>query len=317
MEYRNLGRSGLRVSAVGLGCNNLSRPGTASESQEGSTALVHAALDAGVTFFDTADIYGAEFGRSEEMLGRALGSHRDEVVIATKWGHSGYQGPVAAWQDKGSRRYLRLAVEDSLRRLGTEWIDLYQLHTPDPNTPIEETLQALDELVLAGKIRYAGSSNLAAWQVVEAELTSRLGGITRFVSAQNEYSLLVRDAERELLPVARQYGIGFLPYFPLYNGIFTGKYSRDGGPQQSRIIRQKPGLLSTVPWDAYDRFEQFGADRGLTVLEATMGWLLAVSGLASVIAGATTPDQVRQNAATSGAWQPTAEELALIGEIFP
>jgi aryl-alcohol dehydrogenase-like predicted oxidoreductase len=317
MEYRNLGRSGLRVSAVGLGCNNLSRPGTASETQEGATALVGAAIDAGVTLFDTADIYGSGFGRSEEMLGVALKGKRDDVVLATKWGHASHGGPRASWEDKGSRRYVRLAVEDSLRRLQTDHIDLYQLHTPDPHTPIEETLAALDELIAAGKVRYVGSSNFADWQVVEAELTARVLGTQRFVSAQNEYSLLVRDAEQELLPIVQRYGIGFLPYFPLYNGIFTGKYSRQGGPAGSRIMRQKRGLLSTVPWDAYEQFDMFARERGIGVLEATIGWLLRVPVLTSVIAGATTPDQVRQNAAAAEAWRPSAAESAEIADIFP
>ncbi|WP_210508683.1 aldo/keto reductase [Naasia sp. SYSU D00057] len=316
MEYRNLGRSGLRVSAVGLGCNNLGRPGTASESAEGAAALVGAALDSGVTLFDTADIYGARFGLSEELLGSALQGRRDEAIIATKFGHTGVAGDRPSWQDKGSRRYIRLAVEDSLRRLRTDHIDLYQLHTPDPHTPIEETLAALDELVREGKVRYLGSSNLAAWQVVEAEFLAREAGGSRFVSAQNEYSLLARDAEKELLPVARRYGIGFLPYFPLYNGIFTGKYTSAGGPKDSRIMRQKRGLLETVPWDAVDRFAEFASARGLTMLEATIGWLLAVRGLTSVIAGATTAEQVRQNAAAADVWRPTPDEMAEVAGIF-
>src|SRR3954453_21499062 len=208
MEYRNLGRSGLRVSAVGLGCNNLGRPGPGSESPEGAAALVGAALDAGITLFDTADIYGGRFGLSEELLGDALQGRRDEAIIATKFGHSSVPGDRLAWQDKGSRRYIRLAVEDSLRRLRTDHIDLYQLHTPDAHTPIEETLAALDELVREGKVRYLGSSNLTAWQIVEAEFTAREAGGSRFVSAQNEYSLLSRAAEKELLPIAERYGIG-------------------------------------------------------------------------------------------------------------
>jgi aryl-alcohol dehydrogenase-like predicted oxidoreductase len=316
MEYRNLGRSGLRVSAVGLGCNNLGRPGTASESAEGAAALVGTALDAGITLFDTADIYGSRFGLSEELLGAALQGRRDEAIIATKFGHSGVPGDRPAWQDKGSRRYIRLAVEDSLRRLRTDHIDLYQLHTPDPHTPIEETLAALDELVREGKVRYLGSSNLTAWQVVEAEFTARVSGGARFVSAQNEYSLLARGAEKELLPVVRRYGIGFLPYFPLYNGIFTGKYTSAGGPEGSRIMRQKRGLLETVPWDTVDRFADFARARDLGMLEATMGWLLAVRGLTSVIAGATKPEQVVQNAAAADAWRPTPDEVAEVAELF-
>ncbi len=316
MEYRNLGRSGLRVSAVGLGCNNLGRPGTACEGPDGADQLVGAAIDAGVTLFDTADIYGGRYGLSEELLGDALAGRRDRVIVATKFGHSGAQSPIPSWQDRGSRRYIRLAVEGSLRRLRTDWIDLYQLHTPDPNTPVEETLAALDELVQEGKIRYLGSSNFAAWQLVEAELTARAGGRERFISAQNEFSLLARGAEKELLPLARRYGIGFLPYFPLYNGIFTGKYTRAGGPEGSRIMRQRRQLLETVPWDVLDRFDAFAKERELTMLQATMGWLLSVEGLSSVIAGATTPDQIRQNAEAGAAWTPTADEAEEISALF-
>src|SRR3954452_8924854 len=316
MEYRNLGRSGLRVSAVGLGCNNLGRPGTASESAEGTAALIGAALDSGVTLFDTADIYGGRFGLSEELLGAALSGRRHEAIVATKFGHSGVSGDRPSWQDKGSRRYIRLAVEDSLRRLRTDHIDLYQLHTPDPHTPIEETLAALDELVREGKVRYLGSSNLTAWQIVEAEFTAREAGSSRFVSAQNEYSLLSRDAEKELLPVVHRYGIGFLPYFPLYNGIFTGKYTSAGGPQESRIMRQKRELLETVPWNSIDRFAEFARAHGISMLEATMGWLLTAPALTSVIAGATTVEQVRQNAAAGDTWQPTPDDLAAGAGIF-
>src|SRR3954470_1525575 len=196
MQYRNLGPSGLRVSAVGLGGNNFGPAGTVSIDQGGTDAVVDAALDARITFIDTADVYGAEFGASERLLGRALTGRRDEVVIATKFGHSEIASPIPAWGAKGSRRYIRLAVEGSLRRLSTDWIDLYQLHTPDPTTPIEETIDALHDLVTAGKIRYYDSSNLAAWQIAEAHLTAALRGKRPFVSAQNEYNLLARAAEQ-------------------------------------------------------------------------------------------------------------------------
>ncbi|WBU39328.1 aldo/keto reductase [Homoserinibacter sp. YIM 151385] len=317
MEYRTLGRSGLRVSAVGLGCNNLGRTGTASEEQAGTDAVVGAAIDAGITLFDTADVYGAEYGLSERRLGAALGSRRDEVVIATKFGHADIPSPLPSWGARGSRRYIRLAVEGSLQRLGTDRIDLYQLHTPDPATPIEETMTALDELVKEGKILYIGHSNLAAWQLAQADVLADLLGTEHFVSAQNEYSLLRRGAERELLPAAEELGVGFLPYFPLYNGLFTGKFTRTERPADTRIARQRPHLAEEAPWDAIEAFEAFCRERGITMLEATIGWLLARPALSSVIAGATRPEQVAQNAAATTAWEPDEEALALIDGWFP
>ncbi|MBD8468264.1 aldo/keto reductase [Plantibacter sp. CFBP 8798] len=317
LSYRPLGRSGLLVSAVGIGCNNFGREGTVTESLDGTRAVVDAAIDAGVTLFDTADIYGREYGLSEQLLGQAIAGRRDEIVLATKFGHVDYESPIPNWGAKGSRRYIRLAVEGSLRRLGTDWIDLYQLHTPDPFTPIEETIAALDELVHEGKIRYAGHSNFAGWQLTEADWAARTAGHPAFISAQNEYSLLVRGAERELFPAIRAAGVGFLPYFPLYNGLFTGKFSRDGGPADSRIMRQRKHLLDTAPWDAIEAYQVFCDERGISMLEATFGWLLAQDGLTSVIAGATTPQQIRANAAAGSAWSPTAEEAAWISDRFP
>ncbi|OAN33287.1 aldo/keto reductase [Plantibacter sp. H53] len=317
LSYRPLGRSGLLVSAVGIGCNNFGREGTVTESLDGTRAVVDAAIDAGITLFDTADIYGREYGLSERLLGQAIAGRRDEIVLATKFGHVDYESPIPNWGAKGSRRYVRLAVEGSLRRLGTDWIDLYQLHTPDPFTPIEETIAALDELVHEGKIRYAGHSNFAGWQLTEADWAARTAGHPAFISAQNEYSLLVRGAERELFPAMRAAGVGFLPYFPLYNGLFTGKFSRDGGPADSRIMRQRKHLLDTAPWDAIEAYRAFCDERGISMLEATFGWLLAQDGLSSVIAGATTPQQIRANAAAGSAWSPTAEEAAWISDRFP
>ncbi len=316
LEFRPLGRSGLRVSAVGLGGNNFGRAGTASERQEGTDAVVHAALDSGVNLIDTADVYGREYGLSETLLGAALRGRRDEVVIATKFGHSSIPSPLPDWGARGSRRYVRLAVEGSLRRLRTDWIDLYQLHTPDPRTPIEETLSALDELVREGKVRYIGHSNLTAWQLVEAEFTARALGSERFISAQNEYSLLARDAERELLPAAERFGVGFLPYFPLQNGLLTGKFRRDDAPADTRIMRQRRHLLEQAPWDVIERYRTFAEQRGLSMLEATIGWLCSRSGIASVIAGATRPEQIRQNAAAGSGWRPDAEEFEEISQIF-
>ncbi|MBI5162025.1 MAG: aldo/keto reductase [Micrococcales bacterium] len=317
MEYRKLGDSGLRVSAVGLGCNNLGREGTATEDQDGTDRVVGAALDAGVTLFDTADIYGTEFGLSERRLGKALGSRRDEAVVATTFGHQAVEGAYPSWGAKGGRRYIRRAVEDSLMRLGTDRIDLLQLHTPDPETPIEETLAALDELVRAGKVLYLGHTNLAAWQLAEAELVARAMGVERFVSASNEYSLLQRAPEQEILPAAEHFGVGFLPYFPLANGLFTGKFTRTERPEDSRIQRQRPWIAEHAPWDAMESYAAFCAERGITMLTATIGWLLAQPALSSVIAGATRPEQIRQNAEAATAWNPDAEDVAHISRLFP
>ncbi|RUR01153.1 aldo/keto reductase [Labedella endophytica] len=316
MEYRPLGPSGLMVSSVGIGCNNFGRSGTVTETQAGTDAVVSAAIDAGVTLFDTADIYGKEPGLSETLMGNSLRGRRDQVIVATKFGHSDYEVGIPSWGAKGSRRYVRLAVEASLRRLQTDWIDLYQLHTPDPITPIEETLAALDELVVEGKVRYIGHSNFSGWQAVEADWAAQSAGTAAFVSAQNEYSLIVRDAEKELLPALDAYGLGFLPYFPLYNGLFTGKFSRSGGPNDSRIMRQRPHLLENAPWDAIEQFETFCSERDITMLQATVAWLLAQPALTSVIAGATRPEQIAQNALAATAWDASDEDIALIGALF-
>lgn len=316
IDYRALGNSGLIVSNIGLGCNNFGRVNTASQTQAGTDAVVHAAIDAGVTLFDTADIYGSERGLSELLMGNSLVGRRNEIVLATKFGMdmSGANGPD--WGARGSRRYVRLAVEASLRRLQTDWIDLYQLHTPDPNTPIEETLAALDDLITEGKVRYIGHSNLTGWQVADAEYRAVLGGHPRFISAQNEYSLLERGVEKEVLPAVNHYGLGFLPFFPLYNGLFTGKFSRSGGPADSRIVKIRPHLLETAPWETMGQYEAFCAERGITMLAATLAWLLAQPGLTSVIAGATRPEQIIQNVASSTEWAPTEADLAEISAMF-
>ncbi|HEY9498934.1 MAG TPA: aldo/keto reductase [Terrimesophilobacter sp.] len=316
LQYRTLGPSGLRVSTIGLGCNNFGRANTVTETQEGTDAVIHAAIEAGVTFFDTADIYGRTPGLSETLMGNSLSGKRDRIVLATKFGMDmkGANGPD--WGARGSRRYIRRAIEGSLRRLQTDWIDLYQLHEPDPHTPIEETLSTLDDLVTEGKVRYIGHSNLAGWQIAEAEFTARAHGYQKFVSAQNEYSLLTREAETEVLPAAREYGLGFLPFFPLYNGILTGKYTRSGGPADSRVMSEKRYLLEQADWDAIENFQAFCDARGLAMLTATFSWLLAQPGLASVIAGATTPEQITQNVAAAGGWTPSADDLDEIGTIF-
>lgn len=316
MQYRRLGRSGLTVSVVGLGCNNLGRPGTATESQEGTDAVVHAALEAGVTLFDVADTYGATAGLSEERLGAALGARRSEVVLATKFGMDagGANGPD--FGARGSRRYIVQAVEASLRRLGTDWIDLYQFHTPDEATPIEETLSALDDLVRSGKVRYIGHSNRAGWQIAEAEFVARELGTERFISAQNHYNLLDRRAELEVLPAARAYGLGVLPYFPLANGMLTGKYSGGTAPEGSRLSHTRRHMVRDADLDQLARYGDFARQRGLTEVDVAFGWLAAQEPVSSVIAGATRAEQVRQNA-QSVRWVPTPEERAELDELFP
>ena len=316
MDTRRLGHSGLAVSVVGLGCNNLGRRGSATQTQEGTDAVVRAALDAGITLFDVADIYGPEPGGSEEMLGRALRGHRDEVVLATKFGMDlgGANGPD--FDARGSRRYIRTAVEASLRRLGTDRIDLYQFHTPDPLTPIEETLDALDDLVREGKVGHIGHSNRAGWQVAEAEFVARRRGGARFVSSQSHYNLLDRRAELEIIPAAQAYGIGVLPYFPLANGLLTGKYSTGTAPEGSRLRYSKPQLLESADLDQLRALGDFARERGLTELEVAFSWLASRPAIGSVIAGATRPEQVRQNA-TAIRWVPTPEDEAALDEIFP
>ena len=316
LAHRTLGRSGLAVSVVGLGCNNFGRPGTLTQTQEGTTAVIDAADDLGVTLLDTADMYGGNPGQSEIYLGHALVGRRDRFVVATKFGHSEVDLGIANGAPKGSREYIRTAVRDSLRRLGTDHIDLYQLHTPDPSTPVADTIGALNELVAEGTIVHFGHSNFTAQQVVAAdEAAQQLGG-SRFESAQNEFSLLARDAERDLLPTVRRFGLGFLPYFPLYNGLLTGKFTRTVRPGDTRIARQRPHVADDAPWDTLERYEAFCAEHGVTMLAATISWLLAQPGLTSVIAGATNPEQLRQNAAASRDWAPTAGELHTISDIF-
>jgi aryl-alcohol dehydrogenase-like predicted oxidoreductase len=316
ISYRALGNSGLMVSSVGLGCNNFGRAKTASETAEGTRAVIDAAVDAGVTLFDTADIYGATPGLSETLMGEALQGKRDRIVLATKFGMDmgGVNGPD--WGARGSRRYVRRAVEASLRRLRTDWIDLYQLHQPDPHTPIEETLEVLDDLIAEGKVRYIGHSNLAGWQIADAEYAARLGHHPRFVSAQNEYSLLARGAEEEVLPAVRHYGLGFLPFFPLYNGLLTGRYSREGGPADGRLVTAKPHLLATAPWDVLDAYREFCEARGISMLTATFAWLLAQPSLASVIAGASRPEQITGNVDAAAGWAPSPAEVAEISALF-
>ncbi|WP_194408991.1 aldo/keto reductase [Microbacterium cremeum] len=317
VPLRRIGASGLLVSAVGLGCNNFGRPGTRTETIDGTREVLDAAIDAGVTFLDTADMYGRDPGLSETLMGEALKGRRDQVTLATKFGHSGRDMGYPASGAKASRTYVRRAVEASLSRLQTEWIDLYQLHTPDPHTPIEETLDVLADLVREGKVRYIGHSNLSGWQIAEAHYVAAQRAGVPFVSAQNHYSLLARAAEREVLPAVERFGLGFLPYFPLHNGLLTGKFTRDHAPADSRIMRQRRHVWQEAPWEAIEAYRAFCDERGITMLQATFGWMLARPPLASVIAGATSPEQVRANAAAAAAWTPTAEDLARIDELFP
>jgi aryl-alcohol dehydrogenase-like predicted oxidoreductase len=303
MTYRSLGRSGLRVSTVGLGCNNFGM----RIDQDATTAVVGAALDAGITLFDTSDSYGP----SEELLAEALAGHRDEVVLATKFATDlrGANGPD--WGARGARRYIRRAVERSLRRLRTDHIDLYQMHYPDPSTPIEETLAALTELVHEGKVLYVGCSNFAAWQLTDADWTARTAGLERFISAQNEYSLLRTEVEQELVPACERFGVGILPYFPLASGLLTGKYRRgDAPPEGGRIAAWgMTGLLSDANFDVVEALESFASERSISLLQVAMGGLAARPAVASVIAGATSPEQVRANA-EAGVWVPSAEDAA-------
>jgi aryl-alcohol dehydrogenase-like predicted oxidoreductase len=313
MSYRRLGQSGLTVSVVGVGCNEFGR----TVDADGTRAVIEAALDVGINFFDTADIYGGEIhGRSEEYLGAALKHHRDDVIVATKFGMDmeGVNGPD--WGARGSRRYLTRAVEASLRRLDTDHIDLYQFHEPDPATPIEETLSALDDLVRAGKVRYVGNSNFAGWQVADAAWVARTDHLTPFISAQNEYSLLNRGAEVELVPACQRFGLGVLPFFPLASGLLTGKYRRgEPAPEGTRMSRERfAPRLARANWDVIERIEEYARQRSISMLEVAIGGLAAMPAVASVIAGATTPEQVRANAAAAQ-WQPSAEDLAELDAI--
>ena len=310
MDYRRLGHSGLWVSAVGIGCNNFG----AKCDEAATRAVVHACLDAGITLFDTADMYGNR-GGSETLLGRILGHHRKDIVLASKFGLPMGEGP---YFNGAGRHYIMRAVEDSLRRLRTDHLDLYQVHRPDPATPIEETLRALDDLVRDGKVRYVGCSNFAGWQLAEAEWAARAGGTVRFISAQNGYSLVDRRIEGELVPAANAYGVGILPYFPLANGLLTGKYQRnhampDGARMTERPTRAEE-VLTDRNWTIAEKVADYAAARGHSLLEAAIGWLASQDHVPSVIAGATTAEQVAQNAAAAD-WRMTAEEIADINAL--
>ncbi len=310
MQQRNLGPSGLQVSVVGLGCNNFG----GRIDLEASRAVVHKALDVGITLFDTADIYG-NAGGSETTLGQILGDRRKDIVLATKFG-------MPMDQDRklmgGSRRYIMSAVEASLKRLKTDWIDLYQLHQPDPRTPIEETLRALDDLVHQGKVRYVGCSNLPAWQVVDALWTSRHNGLASFISCQDEYSLVVRQHETSLIPAMQANGLGLLPYFPLACGLLTGKYKRNAAPpagtRLANMQQRADQYLTEENFGIVEKLTDFAEKRGHSILELAFSWLAAKPTVASVIAGATKPEQIVQNV-TAASWALTPDEIAEVDAI--
>jgi aryl-alcohol dehydrogenase-like predicted oxidoreductase len=310
MKQRNLGTSGLLVSTIGLGCNNFG----GRLDLEGTRAVIHAAFDHGITLFDTADVYGNQ-GGSEELMGQVLGDRRKDIVLASKFGlpMDGENGRLKG----GSRRYIMSAVEASLKRLKTDYLDLYQYHKPDPLTPTEETLRALDDLVKQGKVRYIGCSNLPGWQVVEAQWTSKHLGLESFVSCQDEYSLLVRKAEQDVAPVAARYGMGLLPYFPLASGMLTGKYKRGAPtPAGTRMAGtdRYARYLTDSSFDVVEKLESYAKARGHTLVELAFSWLLAKSPVSSVIAGATKPEQIAQNV-KAGDWALSAGEIQEIEAI--
>jgi aryl-alcohol dehydrogenase-like predicted oxidoreductase len=304
MEFRRLGDSGLKVSEIGLGCNNFGM----RIDEAKTTAVVEAALAAGITFFDTADVYGGT--KSEVMLGKALGSRRHDVVLATKFG---IPLGAAPYSGGGSRRYIVRAVEASLTRLGTDYVDLLQMHQFDPETPLEETLRALDDLITAGKVRYIGNSNYAGWQIADADWIARTAHFARFVSAQNQYSVLERAVAHEVLPACEHFGLGFLPFFPLASGLLTGKYRRGAPPPEGTRLAamgaRAARALSDRNFDRVEALEAWARERGHTLLDLAFAWLLGQPVVSSVIAGATSPEQVAANAATAG-WRLTSEEVA-------
>ena len=297
MEQRSLGNSALKVSVVGVGCNNFGRR---MHDMAAVRAVVHRALDLGVTLFDTADVYGS--GKSEEFLGETLGVRRKDVVLATKFGMAPGGG--------ASRRYIVQAVDASLKRLRTDWIDLYQVHRPDTATPIEETLRALDDLVRQGKVRAIGCSNFSARQVNEAQRVAAGKKLTPFVTCQDEYSLLVRGIEKDLVPTMEQHGLGLLPYFPLASGLLTGKYKRGAPMPQGARLAYSSGhseFINERNWALVEQFDALATRSGHTLLELAFGWLLAKPVVASVIAGATKPEQIEQNVRASERRPPPAQ----------
>lgn len=307
MELRRLGRSGLLTSEVGLGTNNF---GTRLD-EPSARAVLDQALELGITFIDTADVYGR--GASEALLGKLLGPRRHDVVLATKVGMAMGDSPL----ERGtSRAWILREVEASLLRLRTDYIDLYQLHAPDPDTPILEALEALDDLVRAGKVRYVGYSNFAAWQMADADWTARTWHLTRPISAQDHYNLLVREVERELVPMCRAFGLGLIPYFPLESGFLTGKYRLGATPEGARLGQSPRAsrVLTPQNFERLGRLDAFAQDRGHTLLDLAFGWLLGHPEVATVIASASSPEQVRQNVQAAG-WSVDPAELGAVGAI--
>jgi aryl-alcohol dehydrogenase-like predicted oxidoreductase len=305
MRTRTLGDGGPEVSVVGLGCNNFG----GRVDLDGTRAVVDAAVDVGITLLDTADVYGGG-GGSEELLGRVLEGRRERVLIATKFGGDMGDGTTA----RGSREYVRKAVDASLRRLQTDYIDLYQYHRPDGITPYEETFGALDELVREGKVRYVGQSNFTARDVEEVDAFARRREITRPVSAQNQYSLLRREVEEDLLPTCERLGVGVLPYFPLASGLLSGKYKRDAARPEGTRLTNRDEVFTAETWDRIEALERYADERGVTLLEVAIGGLAAEPAVASVIAGATKPEQVHANA-RAGEWVPTPDDVAALNEL--
>ncbi|HEX3615119.1 MAG TPA: aldo/keto reductase [Solirubrobacteraceae bacterium] len=305
MEYRQVGDSGLTVSALGLGCNRFSIRSDAKQSE----AIVATAIECGITMFDVADVYGEPAGASEEYLGKALKGRRDGVVIATKFGN-----PPNVRESGTSRRYVKRAVEASLRRLGTDWIDLYQIHGPDRRTPIEETLSALHDLITEGKIRYAGTSMCSPWEVVEGHFVAEMKAHPRCISTQAQYSLLHRNPEQDLVRACARYKVGLIPFFPLAQGLLTGKYtSAEAPPEDARLSKL---TLDAERVDVITEIAEFGNKRGISVLDVAIGWLASRPTVATVIAGATSPEQVLANAAAVQ-WSPTADDVRELDEIVP
>ena len=302
MRTRELGRGGREVSVVGLGTNNFGM----RIDYEATVAVIDAALEHGITLFDTADIYGQ--GTSEDFIGRALEGRRDRVVLATKFGKEMDERPD---KSRGSRDYIRWAVEGSLRRLRTDVIDVYQMHEPDPTTPIDETLAALHELVQAGTVRHIGSSNYSAAQIEEADRVARERGLTRFVSAQNHYSLVERDVEDEILPACERLDIGMLPFFPLASGLLTGKYTRGVEATEGRLAGRE---VPEERWDRLERLRAYADERGVPLLSVAIGGLAAMPAVSSVISGATKPEQVAANV-EAGTWVPSADDLAALKQL--
>ncbi len=306
MEFRQLGNSGLTVSVVGLGCNNF---GVRCDEKQ-SEKVINAAIDSGITFFDTADIYGGR-GGSETILGKVLNRRRDQVILASKFG----MDMGSSYKARGSRKYVRQAIEASLARLQTDYLDLYQFHEPDPLTPIEETLDALDELVKEGKVRYIGCSNFSGWQIAESEMLSRINNTERFISAQNHYSLLEIGVEKEVIPACLKFGLGMLPFYPLASGLLTGKFRKGVEPPAGTRMAGRRAELEGANWSVVEALSEFAASLGASLLDVAISALAAKPAVSSVIAGATRPEQVEANVRAIEL-KLSADDMRKVGEII-